>query len=188
VDGDGEMVRSEEELQVDVRRREPTCARLRKYVVSEPVEETVTIQREQAHLEREPVTGPALTAAGAAPELAEEEREVVLGDEEAVVEKRVVPKERVRLGKEVIESRRRSAGSSARRSSSQRARRARAALYVGQQVTVSGEDTDADVDREEASPAAFTLGEGVDQDLLVLPTQQVDVPASEITDESVLRV
>jgi hypothetical protein len=60
--------------------------------------------------------------------------------------------------------------------------------YVGQQVTVSGQVTDADVDREEASLAAFTLGEGVDEDLLVLPTQQVDVPASEITDESVLRV
>jgi stress response protein YsnF len=103
VSGDGEMIRSEEELQVDVRRREPTRARLRKYIVSEPVEETVTIHREQAHLEREPVTGRTVTAAGAAPELAEEEREVVLGDEEAVVEKRVVPKERVRLGKEVVE-------------------------------------------------------------------------------------
>ena len=36
------------------------------------------------------------------PEISEEEHEVTLHEEEVVVEKRAVPKERVRLGKETV--------------------------------------------------------------------------------------
>jgi stress response protein YsnF/sporulation protein YlmC with PRC-barrel domain len=99
--GEGAMTRSEEELRVGVRQREIGRARLRKYVVSEPVEDTVTVEREQARLEREPIAGNA-PAGIEGPELSEEEHEVVLTEEEPVVEKRIVPKERVRLDKEVV--------------------------------------------------------------------------------------
>jgi stress response protein YsnF len=53
---DDAMTRSEEELDVGVRSRETGRARLRKYVVTEPVETTVQVQREEVRLEREPIT------------------------------------------------------------------------------------------------------------------------------------
>ena len=62
------------------------------------------------------------------------------------------------------------------------------AAFVGRQVTVSGRVTETDVDGESARPAAFTLGEGVDEDVLVLPTAQAQIPTDAITDDSVLRV
>ncbi len=58
--------------------------------------------------------------------------------------------------------------------------------YVGQMVTVSGQVTDQEVDGEEGTAAAFTLGETVDEDLLVLPTAELTPEG--ITDESVIRV
>jgi stress response protein YsnF len=53
-------------------------------------------------VEREPVTDATLDAATSGPELSEAEHEVVLREEEPVVDKRVVPKERVRLGKDTV--------------------------------------------------------------------------------------
>jgi uncharacterized protein (TIGR02271 family) len=94
---DEAITRSEEELQVGKTRREAGTARLRKYVESEPVTETVQVQREQARVEREPITDADATAT-----IGESEREVALTEEEPVVEKRTVPKERVRLSKEPI--------------------------------------------------------------------------------------
>jgi stress response protein YsnF len=95
------ITRSEEELRVGVAPREVGRARLRKYVVSEPVQEEVTTQREEVRLEREPVTDANVHRATRG-ELSEEEHEVTLSAEEPVVEKRVVPKERVRLDKDVV--------------------------------------------------------------------------------------
>jgi len=51
-------------------------------------------------VEREPISDANLDAATSGPEISEEEHEVVLREEEPVVEKRVVPKERVRLDKD----------------------------------------------------------------------------------------
>ena len=51
-------------------------------------------------VEREPITDANVDAATSGPDISEEEHEVVLHEEEAVVEKRAVPKERVRLDKE----------------------------------------------------------------------------------------
>jgi uncharacterized protein (TIGR02271 family) len=99
---DEAMTRSEEELRVGTTRREAGRARLRKYIVSEPVEETVSTQREEARLEREPITDANIGQATSGPELSEQEHEVTLSSEEPVVEKRVVPKERVRLDKDVV--------------------------------------------------------------------------------------
>ena len=98
---DDAMTRSEEELQVGTRQRERGPVRLRKYVVTEPVTQTVPVQREEARLKREPITDANIDAAMSGPDLTESEHEVTLREEEPVVEKQVVPKERVRLDKDV---------------------------------------------------------------------------------------
>jgi len=99
---DEAMTRSEEELNVGTRQQETGRARLRKYVVTEPVDTTVNVQREEVSLEREPITDANVGAAMDGGDLTEEEHEVTLRAEEPVVEKRVVPKERVRLGKDTV--------------------------------------------------------------------------------------
>ena len=91
------MTRSEEELRVGTAQRETGRARLRKYVVTENVTQTVPVQREEVRVEREPITDANRDAATSGADISEEEHEVVLHAEEPVVEKRAVPKERVRL-------------------------------------------------------------------------------------------
>jgi uncharacterized protein (TIGR02271 family) len=99
---DDAMTRSEEELQVGTAQRERGRVRLRKYVTTEQVTQTVPVQREEVRVEREPITDANVDQAMAGPEISESEHEVVLHEEEPVVEKRTVPKERVRLGKETM--------------------------------------------------------------------------------------
>jgi uncharacterized protein (TIGR02271 family) len=99
---DNAMTRSEEELRVGTAERERGRARLRKYVVTEQVEQTVPVRREEVRLEREPITDANVDQAVSGPEISEEEHEVVLHEEQPVVEKRAVPKERVRLDKETV--------------------------------------------------------------------------------------
>jgi uncharacterized protein (TIGR02271 family) len=98
---DNAMTRSEEELAVGTRSRETGRARLRKYVETETVQETVPVQREEVRVEREPITDANVEHAVDGPDISEEEHEVTLHTEEPVVEKRTVPKERVRLDKDV---------------------------------------------------------------------------------------
>jgi uncharacterized protein (TIGR02271 family) len=99
---DTAMTRSEEELRVGTETRERGRVRLRKYVTTEEVTTTVPVQREEVRLEREPITDENLDAAASGPELSEAEHEVVLHEEAPVVEKRVVPKERVRLDTDTV--------------------------------------------------------------------------------------
>ena len=94
------MTRSEEELRVGTTQREAGRVRLRKHIVTDEVTKTVPVRREEIRVEREAITDENAGAAGAGTDLSEEEHEVVLQQEEAVVEKRVVPKERVRLDKD----------------------------------------------------------------------------------------
>jgi uncharacterized protein (TIGR02271 family) len=101
---DDAMTRSEEELRVGTREREGGRARLRKYVVTENVTQTVPVRKEKAVLEHEPITEGNVGAAMDGPAISDEEHEVVLSEEEVVVEKKAVPKERVRLGKETVTS------------------------------------------------------------------------------------
>ena len=98
---DDAMTRSEEEVNVGTTERESGRARLRKYVVEEEVTKTVPVRREEVRVEREPVTEGNADAALDGPAISEEEHEVVLHEEEPVVEKQAVPKERVRLDKDV---------------------------------------------------------------------------------------
>jgi uncharacterized protein (TIGR02271 family) len=99
---DDAMTRSEEELQVGTRARERGRARLRKYVTTEQQQVTVPVQREEVRVEREPITDANLDAATSGPAISEEEHEVTLHEETPVVEKRVVPRERVRLDTETV--------------------------------------------------------------------------------------
>jgi uncharacterized protein (TIGR02271 family) len=98
---DDAMTRSEEELRVGTRERESGRVRLRKYVVEDEVSQTVPVRREQVRVEREPITDANVGDPHSGPEISSEEHEVVLHEEEPVAEKRVVPKERVRLDKDV---------------------------------------------------------------------------------------
>ena len=97
---DDAMTRSEEELRVGTAEQERGRARLRKWVETEQVDETVPVRRETAKVEREPITEENVDDAMGGPEISESEHEVTLHEEEPVVEKRTVPKERVRLEKE----------------------------------------------------------------------------------------
>jgi uncharacterized protein (TIGR02271 family) len=98
---DDAMTRSEEELAVGKTERETGRARLRKYVVTEEQTQKVPVKREEVRLEREPITDANRDDAMGGPAISDEEHEVVLHEEEPVVEKRAVPKERVRLDKDV---------------------------------------------------------------------------------------
>jgi uncharacterized protein (TIGR02271 family) len=99
---DDAMTRSEEELRVGKDSRERGRARLRKYVVTEDVQQTVPVQREEVRIEREPITDANVDAATSGPDISEEEHEVTLHEEEVVTEKRAVPKERVRMDKQTV--------------------------------------------------------------------------------------
>jgi uncharacterized protein (TIGR02271 family) len=99
---DDAMTRSEEELQVGTATRERGRARLRKYVTTEEQQVTVPVQREEVRVEREPITDANLDAATSGPAISEAEHEVILREEEPVVEKRTVPRERVRLDTDTV--------------------------------------------------------------------------------------
>ena len=99
---DDAMTRSEEQLNVGTQNREAGRARLRKYVVTENVTQTVPVSREEVRLEREPVTDANVGDAASGPGISEDEHEVVLHEERPVVEKEAVPVERVRLDTETV--------------------------------------------------------------------------------------
>jgi stress response protein YsnF len=109
---DGGMTRSEEQLVVGTERVATTRARLVKYVVTEEVQITVPIRREEIRVEQVPVDAPddlpgetlltevprnATTASGGLPD------EIVLHTERPVVTVEVVPTERVRLRTQLVQ-------------------------------------------------------------------------------------
>jgi uncharacterized protein (TIGR02271 family) len=99
---DDAMTLSEERLNVGTRSQEVGRARLRKYVVTENVTETVPVSHEEVTLQREPITDANVGNAMDGPAISEEEHEVVLHAETPVVEKEAVPVERVRLDKTTV--------------------------------------------------------------------------------------
>jgi uncharacterized protein (TIGR02271 family) len=62
----------------------------------------VAVRREEVRVEREPITDANIDRATDGPAISEAEHEVILHEEEVVTEKRTVPKERVRLAKDVV--------------------------------------------------------------------------------------
>jgi len=99
---DNAMTLSEERLDVGTRSEEVGRARLRKYVVTENVTESVPVTREEVRLEREPITDANIGNALDGPAISEEEHEVTLHADRAVVDKEAVPVERVRLDKTTV--------------------------------------------------------------------------------------
>jgi len=95
---DDAVTRSEEELRVDKQRQETGKVRLRKYVVTEQQNIQVPVEKEVARVVREPATG----AGGG--DIGDAETEITLSEERAVVTKETVPKEKVRLEKDVEQS------------------------------------------------------------------------------------
>ena len=94
--GDEAVTRSEEELRVAKERQQTGKVRLRKYVVTEQQNIQVPVQKEVARVVREPATG-------RGGDIGDAEAEITLSEERAVVTKETVPKERVRLEKDVVE-------------------------------------------------------------------------------------
>ncbi len=90
------VTRSEEEFKVGKRQTETGTARLRKWVETEPAQADVELKRETARVRRESIDRPVSGA-----EIREEEIEVPLRAEQAVVEKRTVAKERVGIEQNV---------------------------------------------------------------------------------------
>jgi uncharacterized protein (TIGR02271 family) len=99
---DNAMTRSEEHLQVGTQRVEAGRARLRKYVVTENVTQTVPVSHEEVRVEREPITDANMPNAMDGPAISEEEHEVVLHAERPVVSKEATPVERVRLDTQTV--------------------------------------------------------------------------------------
>jgi stress response protein YsnF len=109
---DGAMTRSEEQLVVATERVATTRARLVKYVVTEEVQITVPIRREEIRVEQVPVDAP--DDDGPEETLLTEEptgrhadaglpSEIILHTERPVVTVEVVPTERVRLRTELVQ-------------------------------------------------------------------------------------
>ena len=99
---DDAITRSEERLHVGTENREAGRARLRKYITTETVSQTVPVSHEELRVEREPITDANVGDALAGHDLTEEEHEVTLHEERPVVAKETVPVERVRLDKETV--------------------------------------------------------------------------------------
>jgi uncharacterized protein (TIGR02271 family) len=108
---DGTMIRTEERLRIDTERVAARRVRLVKYVVTEEVQVTVPLRREEVRIEELPLEGD-----GAPAPLAEDETllsqdadtapglpdEIVLHAERPVVSVEIVPVERVRLRTEEV--------------------------------------------------------------------------------------
>ncbi|MBW5423021.1 DUF2382 domain-containing protein [Streptomyces sp. BG9H] len=95
---DQEMVRSEERLRVGTEEEEVGQARLRKTVVNEEVKTSVPVSHEEVRVVREPIReGDRVRGT-----IGEDETEVTLHSEHAVVSKETVPVERVRLETEKV--------------------------------------------------------------------------------------
>jgi uncharacterized protein (TIGR02271 family) len=99
---DDAMTRSEERLHVGTEKVEAGRARLRKYIVTENVTQTVPVSHEEVRIEREPITeanrGQAMDGAA----ISEEEHEITLHAERPVTTTETVPVERVRLATETV--------------------------------------------------------------------------------------
>ncbi|PZR85741.1 MAG: hypothetical protein DLM67_25260 [Candidatus Nephthysia bennettiae] len=96
------MIRSEERLQVGTERVEPGRDRLRKYIVTENVIQTVPVSTRKCGSSASRLRRPTGVPRCLVPSSANRNTEVTLTAEQPVVSKGTVPVERVRLGKEAV--------------------------------------------------------------------------------------
>jgi uncharacterized protein (TIGR02271 family) len=99
---DDAMTRSEERLRVGTENVQTGVARLRKYIVTENVTQTVPVSHEEVRIEREPITDSNRDAAYSGADLSEEEHEITLTGERVVTAKETVPVERVKLATDTV--------------------------------------------------------------------------------------
>jgi uncharacterized protein (TIGR02271 family) len=99
---DDAMTRSEEELRLHKSTQESGRVRLRKWVETERVEQSVPVTRETVSVEREAIDSSNIDKAMQGAEITEAEHEVVLHEENVYADKETVPKERIRLDKERV--------------------------------------------------------------------------------------
>jgi uncharacterized protein (TIGR02271 family) len=99
---DKAMTRSEEQVNVGTEKVASGTAKLRKYIVTENQTHTVGVSHQEATVTREPITDANRGEALAGGDLTEEEHEVTLHAEKAVVETEVVPVERITLDTETV--------------------------------------------------------------------------------------
>ena len=97
---DDSMTRSEEQI----RKIEASRARLRRYIVTEDVTQTVPVSPEEVRIERVPITEQNVGQAMSGGDLTAEEHEVTLHATRPVVEPETIPVERVRLATETVTS------------------------------------------------------------------------------------
>jgi uncharacterized protein (TIGR02271 family) len=97
-DGELRVLRSEEELRAGTREREAGAVNIRKTVRTDRERLEVPTRHEEVTVERVPLSSEAPEA-----EIGEDEVEVPVTEEEAVVSKRPVVKEEVRIRKDVVE-------------------------------------------------------------------------------------
>ncbi|NUT45295.1 MAG: PRC and DUF2382 domain-containing protein [Thermoactinospora sp.] len=98
-DRDIDMTTSEEQLHIGKESRETGHVRLRKYVETENVEEKVPLSHEEVVIEREPIRD----GEPGTYEIGEDEQEITLHEERAVIGKETRPVEHVRVHKERVE-------------------------------------------------------------------------------------
>jgi stress response protein YsnF len=94
---DDAMTRTEERMRVHTEREDAGRARLRKYVVTEEVQQTVPLRHDEVRVEREPITDANREQAMRGEAFREDEHEVALHRERAVADTEAVPVERVRM-------------------------------------------------------------------------------------------
>ena len=101
VDNEGEIIRSEEQLNVSKDRVESGQVRLRKYVVNETETVEVPVEREEVRVVREPITE--ADRANYDSNIGEQEASVTLSEDRVNVSKESVPVEKVSLEKDTVQ-------------------------------------------------------------------------------------
>ncbi|MEV3926826.1 PRC and DUF2382 domain-containing protein [Actinomadura coerulea] len=95
-----EITRSEEQMRIGTERHEAGRVRVRKWIETETVEQTIPVSHEEIRIDREPIAGgrpdPKVT-------IAEADQEIILYEERPVISKETVPVERVRLRTEQVQ-------------------------------------------------------------------------------------
>ncbi|SNS21660.1 PRC and DUF2382 domain-containing protein [Actinomadura mexicana] len=95
-----EITRSEEQMRIGTERHEAGRVRVRKWIETETVEQTIPVSHEEIRIDREPIAGgrpdPKAT-------IAEADQEIILYEERPVISKETVPVERVRLRTEQVQ-------------------------------------------------------------------------------------
>src|SRR5690606_26022287 len=96
------VLRSEERAHIGTETEETGRARVHKSVETEHFERDVPVTREELRVERVPLTDEDRAQAAETPRMEEQDEEIILHSEQAVVSKESVPVEKVRISKQEV--------------------------------------------------------------------------------------